>query len=50
MRSMIADNDGRRTVDMVKANVDILSVVLHRSNGVLACLDFRHCECWEGVV
>jgi len=46
MKSTIAEKDGRQTVDMVKANVDVLSVVLHISNGVLAWCDFRHWECW----
>jgi len=39
-----------RTVYVVKADVDVLSVVLHISNGVLAWCDAEHGHCCEGVV
>ena len=40
---MIAERDGGRTVDVVKANVDVLAWVLHRLNRVCAWYD-RHGE------
>ena len=50
MRSTIAKKDIRLTVDMVMANVDILTGVCKGTNRVFAWPDFRlglgHCWCW----